>query len=252
MSGDVLHVAQPTTPATPLRLEARSVLGTLADPGHAVPSWLAQLRSFRARVLWDSGRRPTFRAPAGDFVDPDEIDLCAYHLIMRESADSADGHDGALDGVDGAVVACLRSSPLERLQQSRVRELDPTGAARLLAERQLTDEDVLEGGRLVVDPRWQKSGLAAQLIVAEIALARLLERRLIWGVAGTRGGQSKLFDRFGRSPITGEHIHVAEFDDDVVTMAGGPDRVTADLEQQIADATRELGPFVAAPQHGHA
>lgn len=64
-----------------------------------LPPWLVELRECRARIAWNSGRRPDFRQTDGTFVDPDPHDLRAYHLMVRTDA--------------GELIACCRYAPLE-------------------------------------------------------------------------------------------------------------------------------------------
>ncbi|WP_410586447.1 GNAT family N-acetyltransferase [Amycolatopsis sp. lyj-23] len=212
-------------PKLELHLPVKARSATTQEPSE--PDWLSNIRSFRARVLWSRGRRPAFRTADGRFVDADTHDTSAYHLVLREPA-------------RGDILACVRCAPLERLRSSRVRSLAPEAASQLLRGAEISDSDVLEGARLVVEPTWQRSGLGSRLLVAETALAQLLGRRLVWGTMGCRQGQDRFFAKFGRTPLGEQRFTLPQYDDEVVIMIGRPEQVPSHLEGAVASARAEL------------
>jgi hypothetical protein len=48
--------------------------------------WLAEVMMLRGRVLFDSGKRPAFGTPDGAFLDPDPIDVHAFHILTYDGA----------------------------------------------------------------------------------------------------------------------------------------------------------------------
>lgn len=182
--------------------------------------WLDEMREFRARVAWNGGQRPTFRRADGGFHDPDPHDVPAYHLILREP-------------LGGRIVGCVRYAGLEELPASRIREINPRAAAELITAARCADPDVLEGGRLIVDPAWRKHGLASHLLLAGTALARVLDRRLIWGTAGVREGQERVFLRLGYRTADAPPAPAPHLDDDLRIIVCTPTEVPAEIEPLI-------------------
>src|ERR1700730_6100988 len=43
--------------------------------------WLKNVSALRGKVLFDNGKRPAFRTPDGGFLDPDPIDVRAFHIL---------------------------------------------------------------------------------------------------------------------------------------------------------------------------
>jgi GNAT superfamily N-acetyltransferase len=196
---------------------------TGSEPAEPVESaaWLAELREFRGRVAWNGGQRPAFRLPDGTFGDSDPHDIASYHLILR-------------DPVGGQVAGCVRYAPLENLPVSRIREIEEATAREILARASYTDADVLEGARLMVDQAWQQRGLATELLLAGTALARALGRPLIWGTAGVREGQERVFLRLGYHCAGTRLIAAPHYDDDLRIIFCEPARIPADIEPRIA------------------
>ena len=203
-----------------LRSPIRSVHSAEAEPG-APAAWLAELREFRGRVAWNGGQRPAFRCPDGTFGDSDPHDLAAYHLILR-------------DPIGGQITGCVRYAPLENLPCSRIREIDGPTAAEIIAGVRCADSDVLEGARLMVDPAWQQRGLATELLLAGTALARALDRPLIWGTAGVREGQERVFLRLGYHCAGTRLISAPHYDDDLRIIFCEPAKIPAEIEPRIA------------------
>jgi GNAT superfamily N-acetyltransferase len=210
-----------------LRLELRSPTPDVGSAADEPAVWLSELREFRGRVAWSAGQRPAFRLPSGAFGDFDPHDVVSYHLILREP-------------IGGQVIGCVRYAPLEALPHSRIREIDPAAAADIVAAAQCPDTEVLEGGRLIVDPAWQQRGLATDLLLAGTALARVLGRRLIWGTAGVRGGQERVFLRLGYRCAGAPLIPAPHYDDDLRIIVCEPAKVPAEIEPRIASFGPQL------------
>jgi GNAT superfamily N-acetyltransferase len=207
-----------------LQLEIRSpISGARAEVSEPAASaaWLAELRQFRGRVAWNGGQRPAFRLTDGTFADPDPHDVASYHLILRDPG-------------GGQLAACVRYAPLENLPTSRIREIDAAMAAEIVAGARCADSDVLEGARLMVDPAWQQRGLATELLLAGTALARALDRPLIWGTAGVREGQERVFLRLGYHCAGTRLIPAPHYDDDLRIIFCEPARIPAEIEPRIA------------------
>ncbi|MGC5346351.1 GNAT family N-acetyltransferase [Streptomyces sp. DT24] len=170
------------------------------------PSWLEELRQFRARVLWEDGRRPEFRDAGDRFVDADPHDLTAYHFIMRDQSDR--------------MVGCLRLALLERiLATSQSLYIDPCTGELTMERYGCSPGQVYELGRFVMDPAWQRKGLGGVLLRAAAALGHETERRLIWAIAGTRDGQERVFRRCGWERVTEKPTTIPRYDDEVHLVA---------------------------------
>lgn len=211
-----------------VRLEWKSTLIEQERVDISPGDWLAELREFRGRVAWAGGRRPGFRRSDGTFHDAEESDLAAHHLILREE-------------VTGSVVGCVRYAPLDELRDSsNIRSLDPILAADLLRTLGCSDSEVLEGGRLIVDPAWQRHGLATRLLVAGTALARICGKRLIWGTAGTRQRQEEVFLRLGYRRAASTLVPAPHLDEDLSIIVCEPDAIPQVVGMDVTRLAREL------------
>lgn len=56
-----------------------------AEPGAA--ELVSRVRELRARILFDRGRRPDFKAADGGYADDQELDFGAWHFIGRREPD---------------------------------------------------------------------------------------------------------------------------------------------------------------------
>jgi GNAT superfamily N-acetyltransferase len=210
---------------------AHSAEAASAEPAAPV-AWLAELREFRGRIAWNGGQRPAFRLPDGTFGDADPHDLASYHLILR-------------DPIGGQLTGCVRYAPLENLRHSRIREIDAPTAVEIITRARCSDSDVLEGARLMVDPAWQQRGLATELLLAGTALARALDRPLIWGTAGVREGQERVFLRLGYHCAGTRLIAAPHYDDDLRIIFCEPAKIPAEIEGRIAAFDPEVRAWLA-------
>jgi GNAT superfamily N-acetyltransferase len=166
---------------------------------------IAAVRAFRAEIYYAGGRRPSFRAPDGRFVDPDDADLRAYHIVCRDG--------------DGVLVGCLRAAPAEVLSASPVEaHLGPAGTAELISELGIDRTGLLEGGRLAVTATRRRHGVAAALMMVTLALGRHTGRPVIWGTAGEGEGQYKFFTRFGYRVVPGSSAYVPRYDENLCVV----------------------------------
>lgn len=209
--------------------ERRPALELRSSASQAETDWLVELQEFRGRVAWAGGRRPAFRSNSGVFCDPDDHDRSAYHLIFR-------------DRDHQSIVGCVRYAPLEAVAESRILRLNPTGGQQLLNKFGCVASDVLEGGRLIVDPEWQRRGLASNLLLAGTALARVLGRKLIWGTAGTRENQERIFLRVGYTRAVQEVIPAPDYADDLCVIVAESSRVPHAVGDDVARYEVELRP----------
>jgi hypothetical protein len=183
------------------------------NDGCAVPNWLNQLRSFRASVLFDNGRRPHFRAADGRFADADPLDLHAEHIL-------------AYDGEK--LVGCVRvyrpraSGP--RCVTERI--LGARSFAELLDRLGVAPGGNVEIGRWIVHPEYRANGrTGAQLAAAAAALASVLGDQTVGPPSavvcsvGTGEGQHLMLARVGliSAPTSGV-IRADDYNDDVRVM----------------------------------
>jgi hypothetical protein len=167
----------------------------------------------RGRVLFDSGKRPAFRTPDGAFLDPDPIDVHAFHILT---------YDGA------KLVGCVR-----------LYHLDPDGPAciteEILGEKPFSQmlqtldaqrSEIVEIGRWIVDPEYRVTnrdlGLSIQLAAASGALANALGkasgklRGFVICAAGTKDRQDMMLTRFGMAPVSGiDPVYWEDYKDEV-------------------------------------
>jgi GNAT superfamily N-acetyltransferase len=196
---------------------------------------IAAVRAFRAEIYYADGRRPSFRAPDGRFVDPDDADLRAYHIVCRDD--------------DGVLVGCLRAAPAEVLSSSPVEaHLGPARTAELIGGLGIDRTGLLEGGRLAVTAARRRHGVAAALMMVTLALARPTGRPVIWGTAGEGEGQYKFFTRFGYRVVPGSSAYVRRYDENLCVVvhdqrAAAPPVAEAIrmVERSVFDADSEGG-----------
>jgi GNAT superfamily N-acetyltransferase len=200
---------------------------------------IAAVRAFRAEIYYADGRRPSFRAPDGRFVDPDETDLRAYHIVCRDR--------------EGVLLGCLRAAPGESLGSSQVEaHLGPGRTAALIRELGIDRTALFEGGRLAVTATRRHRGVAAALMMVLSALALHLGRPVIWGTAGEGDGQDRFFTRFGYHVVPGSSAFVPKYDEDLCVVVLDQ----RDAAPQVADAIRMVersvfGPGAEAGDDGH-
>lgn len=167
------------------------------------PPWLEELRQFRARVLYDGGRRPAFRTTAGRFTDPDPTDVHSFHILAT--------------GTEGPV-GCMRVSSLAGAA--------PGFCERLLGRQQLDaalrrvgarPEETAECGGWAVAPDRRRTGIGFRLCAYAGALAQCLGVRFLISAAGTRDRQAQALGRVaGHRPVPGmQEVAVPELDDEL-------------------------------------
>jgi predicted GNAT family N-acyltransferase len=185
---------------------------------------IAAVRAFRAEIYYAGGRRPSFRAPDGRFVDPDDADLRACHIICRDDA--------------GVLVGCLRAAPAESLSSSMVEaHLGAGRAAELIAGLGIDRTGLLEGGRLAVTATRRHRGVAAALMMVTLALAEHIGRPVIWGTAGEGEGQDQFFTRFGYRVLPGGSAYVRKYDENLCVVVHDQ----RDAAPRVAEAILMVG-----------
>ncbi|WP_460365015.1 ThiF family adenylyltransferase [Actinocorallia lasiicapitis] len=167
---------------------------------------IGRLRELRARILFDGGRRPAFRREDGAHVDPQELDHGAIHFVGRRAS-------------GGPPLGYVRLSPPPNapLFQTRAFLGDARYEALLRAEN-LTEGDVFEHSRLVVEHRARRLGLGVHLNAMAIAAAHALGARAMVGTSGTADGQDGFHARFGFHEIPGTRRYVEQYTEDVVIL----------------------------------
>ena len=207
------------------------------------------IRELRARILFEDGRRPEFRAAGGAHVDAQALDQGAWHF-------AAASHAGGPPL--GYVRLCTPAAG--ELFQSRA-YLGAEAFAALLRAQGLDPGKVFEHSRLVVEPRARKLGLGEYLNAMALAAARCLGAAAMIGISGTADGQDRFHGRFGFRPVEGTRRYVAHYAEDVVVMlhrvadgAGEHDALVSVLSErfpELAAAGRPmpgtLGPLQRTP-----
>jgi len=181
--------------------------------------WLMELAEMRGRVLHAGGRRPHFLREDGRCCDPDPLDRCAYHILVRSSAHL----------VGSIRVVPLTSGPMcgteclvghERFEQLLVD----------LGTRRHTTGEV---GRWIVAPEYSPFRMGVRLIAAVGVLSKWLGIQAVIATVGTRGRQAKTLMRAGGRRVPGlAPIYSYKYDDDLVVL-------TFDLSHPV----ESFGPF---------
>jgi hypothetical protein len=203
-----------------LSWEVRPTLGDWIHDHGKAPAWLEEVRSLRAAVLFEDGRRPAFRNGDGHYVDPDPIDPHAFHVLAY--------HNGMLAG-------CVRIYPLSENGPPCLTEtlLGEDRFSAMLLRLGGKREETFEIGRWVANPLLRRSSnlapsLGMQLAAAAGAVAvRLVENgRLSKGIAlaavGTEDGQDAILTRFGLKLVPGmEPVRCDYYNDTLRVMYCG-------------------------------
>jgi hypothetical protein len=192
----------------------------LAAPGDAEPGWLSEVREFRARVLYDDGRRPGFRQDDGRYVDDDRLDKVAHHVVVR---------------IDGMVAGCVRLLPVSNDAMCLTEQLIGIDrfADMLQALRACRGESI-EGGRWVVDPTYRVLGLGRSLAAGGVAVARALRARLLFCPVGIGGKQDRVLARLGLAAVPNlPLIGAPQFDDELRLMYVCPNRLTPHFRELV-------------------
>jgi len=185
------------------------------------------VRAFRAEIYYGDGRRPSFRAPDGRFVDPDDTDLRSYHIVCRDR--------------EGVLLGVIRAAPAESLSSSPVEtHLGPVKTAELLAELGVDRNGLLEGGRLAVTATRRRSGVAAALMTVTLALTMHVGRPAIWGTAGEGDGQYRFFTRFGYRVVPGSSAFVPTYDENLCVVVHDQRAAAPQVTEAIAMVGRSV------------
>ncbi|MCX2185023.1 GNAT family N-acetyltransferase [Streptomyces sp. SKN60] len=176
------------------------------EPDAATAARLERCREFRARVLFDGGRRPEFRAADGRYVDAQVLDLGSWHFTARQ-------------GPGGPVIGYIRLVTPGTVEhfQSRV-FLGPERFTALLRVEEAGAGGVFEHSRLVVDATARGLGLGAYMYAVAMAAARQLGAEAMIGISGTADGQFRLYKRFGFHIVKGTRSYVEHYGEDVCVI----------------------------------
>ncbi|MEV0247188.1 ThiF family adenylyltransferase [Nocardia sp. NPDC050712] len=217
------------------------------EAGHA--GLVHGLRELRARILYDGGRRPDFRAADGSHIDDQDLDYGAWHFVARRTP-------------DGPALGYVRLSPPEINAQFQTRAyLGDEGFERLLTAAGVEAGAAYEPSRLVVEHRARKLGLGAHLSAVAIGAARHLGAELMMVTSGTADGQDQFLGRLGFHAVPGTRRYVERYTEDVVVLVHRTDDGAgeyADLAVQMRShfpefTTETLAPPIpAAVDHGAA
>ena len=184
-----------------------------------------QVRELRARILFDHGRRPAFRAAGGAHTDIQALDYDAWHFVASSRA-----------GGPPLGYVRLATPAVGELFQSRA-YLGADSYAALLRAEGLRPQDTFEHSRLVVEHRARKLGLGEYLNAMAIAAAHALGAEAMIGTSGTADGQDSFHGRFGFRPVAGTRRYVPHYGEDVVIML-----------HRVADGAGEHADLVARLQ----
>jgi len=185
------------------------------DDSGAVPDWLDEVRSLRAFVLFDDGRRPHFRTAAGHFADADPLDLNAEHIL-------------AYDGEE--LVGCIRTYRLRENGPRCVTEqiLGARPFADLLDGLGVSRGNAVEISRWIVRPEYRANGRTGAQLAAAAAAAivnalgdRARHRNtIVFCTAGIGDGQDLTLARIGlgAASVSSQAIRADHYNDDVRVM----------------------------------
>jgi N-acyl-L-homoserine lactone synthetase len=176
------------------------------------PTTAPQIAEFRARVLFDEGRRPSFRKVEGTYADADPLDAFAFHVVVRS---------------EGEIIGCIRANPTSvEPPSSMAALLGPALLAHVLSSLRVDRSDCWDGGRWAVDPRRQRAALGGELACAAMAVARQLGGRRLVGVAGVRQRQADLLVSLGAEYVVAcPAIEAKALDDELRVVAFDLDHV---------------------------
>jgi len=198
-----------------------------APPGEAQFGWLDEIREFRARVLYDNGRRPAFRRGDGRYADSDRRDRSAHHLSAR---------------VAGVMAGCVRLLPVPDGDVCFTEQLvGPVRFAEILSELGVDRSQTIEGGRWVVDPTHRAARLGVLLVAGGVAVARALGYRMLCCPVGTGRKQDRVLARLGWAPVPDVPlIAVPQLDDELRVMHMFPARAALHVRVLMETMAVEL------------
>ncbi|WP_405488355.1 ThiF family adenylyltransferase [Nocardia sp. NBC_00511] len=196
---------------------------------------VSRLRELRARILFDHGRRPDFRAPDGSHVDDQDLDYGAWHFVARREP-------------DGPPLGYIRLSTPEtgELFQSRF-YLGDDAYQRLLADENTTAAKTFEHSRLVIEHRARKLGLGAYLNAVAIGAAHHLGAELMVGTSGTQDGQDRFHGRFGFRPVPGTRRYTRQYTEEVILLVHRVAEGAGEYTDLVAGMCSHFPEFAAEP-----
>ncbi|MFJ4654321.1 ThiF family adenylyltransferase [Nocardia sp. NPDC088792] len=204
-----------------------------AEAGHA--DLVNGLRELRARILYDHGRRPDFRAADGSHVDDQDLDYGAWHFVARREP-------------GGPPLGYIRlSTPATGdLFQSRA-YLGEEAYERLLLSEGAEPGETFEHSRLVVEHRARKLGLGVYLNTVAIGAAHHLGAKIMVGTSGTKDGQHHFHGRFGFRPVAGTRRYVEHYTEDVVLLVHRTAEGAGEYTDLVAEMCSQFPAFAAEP-----
>ncbi len=217
-----------------MQMTDHSFVYDLFNPVHAVVDGLpaadchllAEISEFRGRVLYADGRRPHFQSADGHYSDDDPQDLESLHVTVRNH---------------GALVACLRLTPTVHSLTFIGRLVGAHDLNVVLRNMRLTGGDCVEAGRWIVLPSLRGTDLGRTLLLSCWAVGRWLNKRCLFGLAGTRDGQAKMICRTGGQTVPGMGVRrVQDLDDDVSLVYFDLDRPPLFVADQLPSVRRLL------------
>jgi len=191
-------------------------------PGLGKFGSLNEIREFRARVLYDNGRRPRFRQADGRYTDEDRLDEAAYHLSAR---------------LAGALAGCVRLLPMSDHSSCLTEQLlGPSRFASMLRGLRVSRSQMIEGGRWIVDPTRRGARLGVLLAAGGVAVARALEYEVLCCPVGTARKQDRVLARLGLAAVPDiPLVAVPHLDDQLRVMHVFPSRPVPQL-RELMDA----------------
>jgi hypothetical protein len=242
--------------APSLSWEVRQPLEDASHDCDKIPVWLEEVRSLRAAVLYDDGRRPAFKTEDGHYVDPDPMDTRSYHVLAYHHA---------------TLAGCVRIYPLH--------ENPPCLTETLLGQTRFSEMllglggcrgESFEIGRWVANPVLRTGsnlagGLGLQLAAAAGALVLWLvkngglENGIALSSVGTRDGQDAVLARFGLTIVPGiEPVLCDRYDDTLRVMYCASTQMLRSRFLQAMNAmtgviglNRFLGPSAPRDEYAH-
>ncbi|NOU30045.1 MAG: hypothetical protein HOO96_19245 [Polyangiaceae bacterium] len=194
-----------------------------------------RIAAFRARVLFDGGRRPAFHRGDDVYDDADPLDAFAFQVALQ---------------ADGELVGCIRVNPVSELPPSSMATLlGPTHTSRVLRDLGAPRSTCWDGGRWAVDPARQRSALGGELACAAMAVARYLGGRRLVGVGGVRQGQAARLVSLGAVYVSScAPVAVPAMDDEVRVVVFDLDCIHPDAIERVEGTLLLLASAWSAPQ----
>lgn len=157
-----------------------------------------EVREMRARVMYEQGRRPFFRAADGGFNDPDPVDFEAYHVIARSQ---------------NRAIACARLVPLAVASGFIPFTIGHQRFERILRDLGTARERACEASRWAVVPEW-RGQLGPRIVAASWVIARWLAMDRVFVLACTCRKQDLALMRLGARTIKGLPLFVSTISDE--------------------------------------